>query len=68
MPGAISLLLAVLALVLPGPGRGRVATLLGVGVLALATSFPEHAPIYGWLRELPLLGDFRFPYKIPPAV
>jgi hypothetical protein len=63
VPGAISLLLAVLALALPGPGRGRVATLLGVGVLALATSFPQHAPIYGWLRELPVLGDFRFPYK-----
>ena len=26
-------------------------------------SFPGHAPIYGWLRELPVLGDFRFPYR-----
>jgi hypothetical protein len=74
VPGALSLLLAVLALALPGPGRGRVATLLGVGVLALATSFPQHAPIYGWLRELPVLGDLaagarRFPVSLQvPAV
>jgi hypothetical protein len=63
VPGALSLLLALLALALPGPGRGRVAVLLGVGGLALLTSFPGHTPIYGWLRELPVLGDFRFPYK-----
>ena len=63
VPGAMSLLLAVLALALPGPGRGRTAVLLGVGGLALLASFPMHAPVYGWLRELPVLGDFRFPYK-----
>jgi len=63
VPGALSLLLAPLALVLPGRGRGRVAVLLGIGLLALATSWPAHAPLYGWLREVPVLGDFRFPYK-----
>jgi hypothetical protein len=62
-PGPLSLLLAVLAVVLPGPGRGRVALLLAIGGLALLISWPAHAPLYGWLRELPLLGDFRFPYK-----
>ncbi|MEE8476131.1 MAG: hypothetical protein V3T01_12295 [Myxococcota bacterium] len=63
VPGALCVPLALLALLLPGPGRGRVAAFLGIGVLALMTSFPGHLPFYGWLRELPLLGDFRFPYK-----
>lgn len=63
VPGAVSLLLALLALALPGPGRARVGALLGVGAFALLASFPRHAPVYGWLRELPLLGDFRFPYR-----
>jgi hypothetical protein len=63
VPGAASLFLAVLALALPGPGRARVGVLLGVGALALMASFPRHTPVYGWLRELPLFGDFRFPYR-----
>jgi hypothetical protein len=63
VPGAASLILAALALALPGPGRARVGVLLGVGALALMASFPRHTPVYGWLRELPLLGDFRFPYR-----
>ena len=63
VPGALCVPLAMLALLLPGPGRGRVAVLLAVGALALMTSFPGHLPLYSWLRELPLLGDFRFPYK-----
>jgi hypothetical protein len=63
VPGAASLVLALLALALPGPGRARVGALLGVGAFALVASFPRQAPVYGWLRELPLLGDFRFPYR-----
>lgn len=41
----------------------RTWMLLGVGLLALAASFPEHLPVYGWLRHLPVLGDFRFPFR-----
>ncbi len=63
VPGALSLVLALLALVLPGRRRGHVGVLLGIGLLALATSWPAHTPLYGWLRELPVFGDFRFPYK-----
>jgi hypothetical protein len=63
IPGALALLLAVLAVVLPGPGRARVATLLGVGVVGLLASFPNDVAVYRWLRELPLLGDFRFPFR-----
>lgn len=62
VPGPLPLALALLAL-LPGPGRGRAVLLLGAGVLGLLASFPNHLPVYGWLRELPLLGDFRFPYR-----
>ncbi len=61
-PGLLALVLAALAF-LPGPGRGRVAALLVVGMLGLLASFPEHAPLYRWLRGLPVLGDFRFPYR-----
>ncbi len=63
VPGGASVLLAALALFLPGAGRARVALLLGVGALGLFASFPLHAPVYGWLRELPFLGDFRFPFR-----
>jgi hypothetical protein len=63
VPGALALLLAPLALVWPGPGRKRFAALFAVGVLGLAASFPGHLPVYDWLRELPILGDFRFPYR-----
>jgi hypothetical protein len=62
VPGFVALALACLAL-LPGRGRARVAVLLAIGALALVVSFPLHAPLYGWLRELPFLGDFRFPFR-----
>ncbi len=58
-----ALALALLALALPGAGRGRTALLVGIGLLALGVSFPMHLPLYDALRELPLLGDFRFPYR-----
>ncbi|MBW2665023.1 MAG: YfhO family protein [Deltaproteobacteria bacterium] len=63
VPGFIALALACLALLLPGRGRARIAGLLAIGALALIVSFPLHAPLYGWLRELPVLGDFRFPFR-----
>jgi hypothetical protein len=62
VPGVLALALAALAF-LPGAARARVAALLGVGLLGLLASFPGHAPVYGWLRDLPVLGDFRFPYR-----
>lgn len=63
VPGFLALSLACLALLLPGRGRVRTAALLAIGGLALIVSFPLHAPLYGWLRELPVLGDFRFPFR-----
>ncbi len=63
VPGWISLVLASLAIALRSPRRGRLALLLGIGGFGLLASFPNHLPVYGWLRELPLLGDFRFPYR-----
>jgi hypothetical protein len=63
IPGAAALLLSLLAVSLPGPGRARIAALLGVGLAGLLASFPNDVPIYGWLRKLPLLGDFRFPFR-----
>ena len=63
VPGWPTLLFAGLALALPGPGRGRAAALLAVGGVGLLASFPHHTPVYGWLRELPLLADFRFPFR-----
>jgi hypothetical protein len=62
-PGFVALAFAGLALVLPGAGRVRVAVLLVIGALALIVSFPLDAPLYGWLRKLPVLGDFRFPFR-----
>jgi len=62
IPGIAAVVLAALALLLPG-ARARVAALLGIAGLALLASFPNDWPVYGWLRELPLLGDFRFPYR-----
>jgi len=63
VPGILAPLLALAAVALPGAGRGRAAALLGVGLAALAASFPQHTPVYGWLRHLPVLGDFRFPFR-----
>lgn len=34
-----------------------------LAALALAISFGDATPVYGWLRALPLLGDFRFPFR-----
>jgi len=63
VPGLAAPLLALAAVVLSGPGRGRAGALLAVGLIALAASFPRHTPVYGWLRHLPVLGDFRFPFR-----
>jgi hypothetical protein len=63
IPGAAALLLSVLAVSLPGPGRARIGALLGAGLVGLLASFPNDVPVYGWLRNLPLLGDFRFPFR-----
>jgi len=63
VPGALALPLAAFALSLRGPRRTRLALLLGVGAFGLLVSFPLHVPLYGWLRELPLAGDFRFPFR-----
>ena len=63
VPGWLALTLAALAVALPGPGRARSAALLAVGAFGLLASFPNHSPVYGWLRELPLFSDFRFPFR-----
>ena len=63
VPGVASPVLAVLAVLLAGRGRARAAALLAVAALALALSFPNHTPLYDWARRLPLLGDFRFPFR-----
>jgi len=64
LPGALALGLAPLALAAAGPGRrARAGALLAVGAFGLAASFPNHLPVYEALRGLPLLGDFRFPYR-----
>jgi hypothetical protein len=63
IPGLAALALSSLALVLPGPGRLRLGALLCIGALGILISFPNHTPVFHWLREIPLLGDFRFPYR-----
>jgi hypothetical protein len=63
VPGVASPVLAVLAVLLAGCGRARAAVLLAVAALALAISLPNHTPLYQWARQLPLLGDFRFPFR-----
>src|SRR5690606_16992827 len=63
VPGLLAPLLALVAVALPGRARVRCAVLLGVGLLALAASFPQHLPVYDALRRLPVLGDFRFPFR-----
>jgi hypothetical protein len=40
-----------------------VLALAGLAALFFAASFPRHLPVYGALRALPLLGDFRFPFR-----
>jgi hypothetical protein len=62
VPGWGSALLAGAALVL-APRRAAAATLLGVGALGLAASFPGDTPILEWLRGLPVLGDLRSPFR-----
>jgi len=59
VPGLVSPVLAVLAVVLAGSGRARAAVLLAVAALALAVSFPNHTPLFDWSRHIPLLGEFR---------
>jgi hypothetical protein len=63
VPGLASPVLALLAVVLAGHGRARAAVLLVVAALALAVSFPNHTPLFDWLRHLPLVGEFRFPFR-----
>ncbi len=63
VPGWPCLILAALALVLPGPGRGRVLALLAAGALGLLASFPDDTPVFAWLRQLPVYADFRFPFR-----
>lgn len=63
VPGLLTLPLAAVALWRRGPRRSRLALLVGVGAFGLLVAFPLHAPLYGWLRELPLFGDFRFPFR-----
>lgn len=63
VPGILALPLAALALLRRSPHRARLALLLGIGVMGMLIAFPLHAPLYGWLRELPLFGDFRFPFR-----
>jgi hypothetical protein len=63
VPGLASPVLAVLAVVLTGYGRARAAVMLAVAALALAISFPNHTPFFDWLRHIPLVGEFRFPFR-----
>lgn len=63
VPGVLALPLALLAALRPGRARLRLLALLGLGALALAISFPFQLPVYRWLRALPLMGDFRFPFR-----
>ena len=63
IPGVAVLLLAFAAMALPGRGRLRCVLLLAVGGLGVLISFPNDFPLYGWLRELPLFADFRFPFR-----
>jgi hypothetical protein len=63
VPGLATPVLALAAVLFAGLGRARAAVLLGVAALALAISFPNHTPLYDWVRRLPLLGDFRFPFR-----
>ena len=64
---ALHLAMGWLAVIAAGPLIRSVhpdgLLLLALGGLTLLVSWPAFAPLYGWLRELPLLGDFRFPYK-----
>ncbi len=63
VPGVLALPLALLAAFRPGRSRPRLLALLAIGAFALAISFPFHLPVYRWLRRLPLMGDFRFPFR-----
>lgn len=63
IPGLATPVLALAAVLFAGLGRARAAVLLGIAALALAISFPNHTPLYDWVRRLPLLGDFRFPFR-----
>lgn len=62
VPGWGSALLSVVALAV-APRRAVTATLLGVGALGLAASFPGDTPVIEWLRGLPILGDLRSPFR-----
>lgn len=63
VPGWPCLILAALAVILPGPARGRALALLAAGAVGLLASFPESTPVFAWLRELPVYADFRFPFR-----
>ncbi len=63
VPGIVSLGLALLGVVLRGRGRARTALLIGAGTVGLLIGFAEWTPLYRVLRGLPLIGDFRFPFR-----
>ncbi len=63
VPSALALLFALAALARPGPLRAPRAALAAAGALFFCASFPHSLPVYDALRALPLLGDFRFPFR-----
>jgi hypothetical protein len=63
IPSVPALLLVFLAPFCRRGARLRVVTLLAVGAFFFCASYPDDLPVYGWLRSLPVLGDFRFPFR-----
>ncbi len=63
IPSVVALLLAFLAPLCPREQRLGVLTLLGIGALFFCASYPDTFPVYDGFRALPVLGDFRFPFR-----
>lgn len=63
IPSVLALGLACVGIATPRPPRAARVALAGVAALCFAASFPHALPVYEWLRALPLLGDFRFPFR-----
>jgi hypothetical protein len=64
--GVPSLPVLLLGLAAPFLCRGRrleVGVLLGLAGFALLVSLGSNTPLFGWVRQLPVLSDFRFPFR-----
>jgi hypothetical protein len=63
VPGLLSPVLALLAVLFAGMGRARSAALLAIAAIALGVPVPGHTVLHALGGLLPVFGDFQFSFR-----